>query len=100
MAIRQTTDLPVEWLVLTHMHPDHVMGASLFLDMGAQIVSHENFSAALASRAMTYDANYGVLIGAQRMILSNVIAVGNIPKFWQNYSRLTQNMVLVQNVMG
>ncbi|WP_428541046.1 quinoprotein relay system zinc metallohydrolase 2 [Profundibacter sp.] len=77
-AIRQVSNLPVKYLVLTHMHPDHTTGASLFLDMGAHIVAHENLPAALASRAMTYDANYGSLIGAQRMILSNVIAADSI----------------------
>jgi quinoprotein relay system zinc metallohydrolase 2 len=75
VAIRQVSDLPVKYLVLTHMHPDHVMGASLFMDMGARIVVHENLPAALASRADTYQANYGRLIGAQRMILSNVVPV-------------------------
>jgi len=75
VAIRQVSDLPVKYLILTHMHPDHVMGASLFMDMGAQIVAHENLPAALASRAETYQVNYGRLIGAQRMILSNVVPV-------------------------
>ncbi len=75
VAIRQVTGLPVKYLVLTHMHPDHTMGASLFMDMGAQIIVHENLPAALASRAETYQANYGRLIGAQRMILSNVVQV-------------------------
>lgn len=74
-AIRQVSDLPVKYLVLTHMHPDHVMGASLFMDMGAQILVHENLPAALASRAETYQANYGRLIGAQRMILSDAVPV-------------------------
>jgi len=78
MAIRQVTDLPVKWLVLTHMHPDHVMGASLFWDADVQIIAHEKFPSALASRAMTYDANFGILIGAERMILSNVIPTEDI----------------------
>ena len=78
MAIRQVTDLPVKWLVLTHMHPDHVMGASLYWDADVQIIAHNNFPSALASRAMTYDANFEVLIGAERMILSNVIPTENI----------------------
>ena len=73
VAIRQVSDLPVKYLVLTHMHPDHTMGASLFMDMGARILVHENLPAALASRAETYQANYGRLIGAGRMILSDVV---------------------------
>ena len=78
VAIRQVTDLPVKWLVLTHMHPDHVMGASLFWDADVQIIAHDKFPSALASRAMTYDANFDVLIGPKRMILSNIIPTDNI----------------------
>lgn len=74
IAIRGVTDLPVKWLVLTHMHPDHVMGASLYRDMGTQIVGHEKLADALANRSSTYQENYGSLIGAERMILSDVIA--------------------------
>ena len=78
MSIRQVTDRPVKYLVLTHMHPDHVMGASLFLDMGARIVAHENLPASLSDRAMTYEANYGRLIGARRMLLSAAVPADRI----------------------
>lgn len=33
-AVRQVTELPVRHLILTHMHPDHVLGASVFADAG------------------------------------------------------------------
>lgn len=98
MAIRQVTDLPVKWLVLTHMHPDHVMGASLFLDAEVQIVAHDNFPAALASRAMTYDDNFTVLIGAQRMILSNVIPVKNIKTGVAGIDLGGRNLILTETV--
>ncbi len=78
MAIRQVTDLPVGWLVLSHMHPDHTMGASLFRDMGVPILGHRDLPDALANRFRTYDTNYGRLIGPERMILSNVIAPATI----------------------
>ena len=43
-AIRARTDLPIDWLILTHMHPDHVLGASLFREAGATLVGHARLS--------------------------------------------------------
>lgn len=63
-AIRARTDLPVSHVILTHMHPDHVLGASVFADAGAQVVGHAALSRALADRAETYLTNFGRLIGA------------------------------------
>lgn len=53
-AIRGLTDLPVSHLILTHMHPDHVFGASVFREAGAQILGHAALPQALELRAQTY----------------------------------------------
>ncbi|TVQ56157.1 MAG: quinoprotein relay system zinc metallohydrolase 2 [Rhodobacteraceae bacterium] len=53
-AIRARTDLPVRWLILTHMHPDHVLGAAAFVDAGATVVGHANLPRALATRGGSY----------------------------------------------
>ncbi len=53
-AIRQRTDLPIGWLILTHMHPDHVLGASVFRDAGASVLGHARLPDALAARAEIY----------------------------------------------
>jgi quinoprotein relay system zinc metallohydrolase 2 len=53
-AIRARTDLPIRWLVLTHMHPDHVFGAEVFAEAGATVVGHSRLPAALANRAANY----------------------------------------------
>jgi quinoprotein relay system zinc metallohydrolase 2 len=74
LAIRQVTDLPLGWLILTHMHPDHVMGASLFADAGADLLGHAAFPDALANRAETYGTNFGGLIGTREMIATRVVA--------------------------
>lgn len=63
-AIRQHTDLPVSHLILTHMHPDHVLGAPLFADAGAQVIGHENLPRALADRQEGYLLRLGQEIGA------------------------------------
>jgi glyoxylase-like metal-dependent hydrolase (beta-lactamase superfamily II) len=39
-AIRHVTRLPVEYLVLTHHHPDHHFGAVVFRRLGAKIIAH------------------------------------------------------------
>lgn len=53
-AIRARTDLPVRWLVLTHMHPDHVFGAEVFREAGAAIVASDRLPQALSARAASY----------------------------------------------
>lgn len=40
--IRKVTNLPVKYVVYSHEHWDHVPGAKIFKDEGAQIVAHEN----------------------------------------------------------
>lgn len=39
-SIRAITRQPVKWLILTHHHPDHHFGASVFRRQGAVIVAH------------------------------------------------------------
>ena len=53
-AIRARTRLPIRWLILTHMHPDHVFGAAVFREAGATVVGHARLPAALANRAAGY----------------------------------------------
>ena len=62
--IRARTDLPVRYLVLTHMHPDHVLGAGVFIGEGAEVIGHPGLSAALASRYDHYHTAYAREMGA------------------------------------
>lgn len=62
-AVRRVTDKPIRWLILTHMHPDHVLGAEVFREAGARIVGHHKLERALANRAETYRDNFRRLIG-------------------------------------
>ena len=38
--IRAVTRAPVRWLLLTHHHPDHMMGAIVFTRLGAAVIAH------------------------------------------------------------
>lgn len=60
-AIRDLTDLPINYLVLTHFHPDHVAGAMAFKDV-ENIIAHENYSRALAQRAQFYLDRFNELL--------------------------------------
>lgn len=53
-AIRRTTPLPVCYVVLTHVHPDHFFGAAAFLDDHPQFIAHANYPAQLAARSRSY----------------------------------------------
>lgn len=47
---------PIRYLVLTHMHPDHVMGAAAFADLHPEVVGHARLPEALAQRGSFYAA--------------------------------------------
>ncbi len=62
--IRARTDLPVRYLILTHMHPDHVLGAGVFVANGAEVIGHPGLAAALAARYGHYHTAYTREMGA------------------------------------
>lgn len=62
-AIRQRSALPVTIAVLTHVHPDHSLGAEVFREAGARLLAHDRFAQALAARLDTYATNYRDIIG-------------------------------------
>lgn len=39
--IRQLTDKPIQYVIVTHYHADHVYGLQVFRDLGAKIVAQE-----------------------------------------------------------
>jgi quinoprotein relay system zinc metallohydrolase 2 len=73
-AIRARTALPIGWLVLTHMHPDHVFGASVFREAGAEVIGHANLPAALAARAESYRASLEREAGPLVALGSEIVA--------------------------
>ncbi|MCP5085035.1 MAG: quinoprotein relay system zinc metallohydrolase 2 [Alphaproteobacteria bacterium] len=63
LAVRSKTQLPIRYLLLTHMHPDHTLGAEVFKEAGAEIVGSAALQQAMASRAEAYTANLKRLLG-------------------------------------
>ncbi len=39
-TIREATDRPIRWLILTHHHPDHHFGAVVLRKAGARVIAH------------------------------------------------------------
>ena len=74
-AIRARTDLPVSHVILTHMHPDHVLGASAFQHTGAHIVGHANLPRALSDRQANYVESLTRLIGPEQFLGSVAVPV-------------------------
>lgn len=53
-AIRQATPLPIKYVIMSHVHPDHVFGAPAFQRDNAQFVGHAQLPRALALREAFY----------------------------------------------
>lgn len=53
-ALRARTNLPVCYVITTHVHPDHFFGAAAFRDQNAVYVGHEHLPLALQQRGKFY----------------------------------------------
>lgn len=63
-AVAARTARPIRHIVLTHVHPDHVMGAIAFTDLGPEVVGHVRLPEALAQRTAFYGAMLARDLGA------------------------------------
>ena len=60
-AVRAWTDRPIRFVVLTHHHTDHALGASFLASRGAEVVAHRACRAAM-------EAEHPALIAARRRV--------------------------------
>ena len=74
-AVRAQTDKPISHVILTHMHPDHVLGAAPLQEAGAQVVGHAGLTRALADRQENYIESLTRLIGPEAFLGTQTVAV-------------------------
>jgi quinoprotein relay system zinc metallohydrolase 2 len=82
-AVREVTQLPIAYLILTHVHPDHTLGAAAFAEDGAEVIGHANLADAQARRGPFYLGRAQELLGAQaegtRVVMPTVgVEVGTV----------------------
>ena len=53
-AVRRVTDLPIAFVILTHIHPDHILGAAAFEQDRPEFIGHANLPTAMAQRGERY----------------------------------------------
>ncbi len=62
-AIRARTGLPIRYVVMTHLHPDHVFGAAAFVDDAPIFVGHHRMERLLVQRGEFYRNSLADLLG-------------------------------------
>jgi quinoprotein relay system zinc metallohydrolase 2 len=62
-SVRAATALPIRFVVLSHMHPDHVFGCGAFTADDPVFIAHANMPAAVASRGEYYRKELADVLG-------------------------------------
>jgi quinoprotein relay system zinc metallohydrolase 2 len=65
-AVRSITNLPIRFVILSHVHPDHIFGAGAFTADNPKYVGHIRLPAALAARGEYYRTRLEQLLGKDR----------------------------------
>jgi quinoprotein relay system zinc metallohydrolase 2 len=79
-AIRSLTDVPVCFVINTHVHPDHVLGNEAFSQAQVRFIGHEKLPRAIALREDTYRrraAEYGGAASADVQMVAPEQTVGD-----------------------
>jgi quinoprotein relay system zinc metallohydrolase 2 len=62
-TIRQETDLPICYVINTHVHPDHILGNAAFKNDDPEFIGHEKLPAAMASREQHFAKQFSEILG-------------------------------------
>jgi quinoprotein relay system zinc metallohydrolase 2 len=62
-TIRNATSLPIRYVVMSHVHPDHIFGAGAFTQDKPQFVGHALLPNALAQRGDYYRTHLDQILG-------------------------------------
>ena len=62
-AIRQHSDLPICYVINTHVHPGHVLGNAAFKMDEPEFIGHEKLPAAMASRKQHFARQFSEILG-------------------------------------
>jgi quinoprotein relay system zinc metallohydrolase 2 len=65
-TIRKVTSLPIRYVVMSHVHPDHIFGAGAFAEDKPQFVGHALLPNALAQRGEYYRGHLDQILGPGR----------------------------------
>lgn len=91
-AIRQVTDLPIRYVIATHVHPDHLFGHAAFLDDRPTFVGHRKLPSALDQRGAFYLDNLkeilGILADGTEIVMPNLL-IENVVEIDLGGRRLT-----------
>ncbi|HEY6354231.1 MAG TPA: MBL fold metallo-hydrolase, partial [Burkholderiaceae bacterium] len=61
--IREVTQLPIRFVVLSHVHPDHIFGAGAFEQDRPEFIGHARLPNALAQRGEYYRSGLESILG-------------------------------------
>jgi quinoprotein relay system zinc metallohydrolase 2 len=62
-AIHAATTKPVRFVLLSHVHPDHIFGAGAFLPDTPTFIGHHNLTQSLAARGAFYQSHLNDILG-------------------------------------
>jgi quinoprotein relay system zinc metallohydrolase 2 len=65
-SIAQATKLPIKYVVMSHVHPDHIFGASAFLKDDPVFLGHARLKEALLQRGAYYSEKLSDIFGPER----------------------------------
>jgi quinoprotein relay system zinc metallohydrolase 2 len=64
-AVRERTSLPIRYVILSHIHPDHILGSPAFIADNPVFIGHAALPDAIAERGEFYRAGMHTLLGDQ-----------------------------------